>query len=59
MAVMAIALVGISRSDPHSISTSLWIAFWVYCLASATQDIAIDGYSIGITEHGKEAPSTQ
>jgi PAT family beta-lactamase induction signal transducer AmpG len=56
MAVMAIALVGISRSDPHSISTSLWIAFWVYCLASATQDIAIDGYSIGITEHGKEGP---
>jgi PAT family beta-lactamase induction signal transducer AmpG len=56
MAVMAIALVGIARSDPHSISTSLWIAFWVYCLASATQDIAIDGYSIGITERGAEGP---
>ena len=56
MAVMAFALVGISRSDPHSISTSLWIAFCVYCLASATQDIAIDGYSIGITERGKEGP---
>jgi PAT family beta-lactamase induction signal transducer AmpG len=56
MAVMAIALIGISRSDPHSISTSLWIAFWVYCLASATQDIAIDGFSIGITEHGEEGP---
>ena len=56
MAVMAAALVGISQSDPHSISTSLWIAFWVYCLASATQDVAIDGYSIGITEHGQEGP---
>ena len=56
MAVMAAALVGISQSDPHSISSSLWIAFWVYCLASATQDVAIDGYSIGITEHGEEGP---
>jgi PAT family beta-lactamase induction signal transducer AmpG len=56
MAAMAVALIGISQSDPHSISTSLWIAFWAYCLASATQDVAIDGYSIGITEHGQEGP---
>jgi PAT family beta-lactamase induction signal transducer AmpG len=56
MAVMAAALVGISQSDPYSISTSLWIAFWIYCLASATQDVAIDGYSIGITERGQEGP---
>jgi PAT family beta-lactamase induction signal transducer AmpG len=56
MAVMAAALVGISLCDPHSISASLWIAFWVYCLASATQDVAIDGYSIGITERGEEGP---
>ena len=56
MAVMAAALIGISQSDPHSISTSLWIAFWIYCLASATQDVAIDGYSIGITERGEEGP---
>ena len=56
MAVMAAALIGVSQSDPHSISTSLWIAFWIYCLASATQDVAIDGYSIGITERGEEGP---
>ncbi len=56
MAVMAAALVGVSQSDPRTISTSLWIAFWVYCLASATQDVAIDGYSIGITERGEEGP---
>jgi len=56
MAVMAAALVGISQCDPHTISTSLWIAFWIYCLASATQDVAIDGYSIGITERGEEGP---
>jgi len=56
MAVMAAALVGIAQNDPHSISLSLWIAFWVYCLASATQDVAIDGYAIGITERGEEGP---
>jgi len=56
MVGMAVALVGISQCDPHSISVPLWIAFWVYCLASATQDVAIDGYAIGITERGDEGP---
>jgi PAT family beta-lactamase induction signal transducer AmpG len=56
MAVMAAAIFWVSQSDAHSISISLWIALWVYCLASATQDVAIDAYSIGITEHGQEGP---
>ena len=56
MAVMATAAFWISQSDAHSIAIPLWIALWVYCLASATQDIAIDAYSIGITEHGEEGP---
>jgi PAT family beta-lactamase induction signal transducer AmpG len=56
MAVMAAAIFCISRSDAGSISAALWVAFWVYCLASATQDIAIDAYSIGITAHGEEGP---
>ena len=56
MAVMTVAIFSISQSDPHPISTPLWIAFWVYCLASATQDIAIDAYSISITERGAEGP---
>ena len=56
MLVMAAAIFWISQSHPHPISTALWIAFWFYCLASATQDIAIDAYSIGITERGEEGP---
>jgi len=56
MAVMTAAIFWVSQSDAHSVSISLWIALWVYCLASATQDVAIDAYSIGITEHGQEGP---
>ena len=53
---MAVATFWIAQSDALSVSTALWIAFWVYCLASATQDIAIDAYSIGITPRGEEGP---
>jgi PAT family beta-lactamase induction signal transducer AmpG len=56
MAAMAVATFWIAQSDALAISTALWIAFWVYCLASATQDIAIDAYSIGITPRGEEGP---
>jgi PAT family beta-lactamase induction signal transducer AmpG len=56
MAVMSAAIFWISCSDVHSLSISLWIALWAFCLASATQDIAIDAYSIGITERGEEGP---
>ena len=56
MLAMAAASCAIALSDHDSISTGLWIAFSVFCLASATQDIAIDAYSIGITAHGQEGP---
>jgi PAT family beta-lactamase induction signal transducer AmpG len=57
MAAMAAALLWIAYSAPHaSLSLALWAAFWIYCLASATQDIAIDGYSISITRRGDEGP---
>jgi len=56
LAAMVAATFWISQSDAHSASTALWIAFFTYCLASATQDIAIDAYSIGITARGEEGP---
>ncbi len=56
MAAMAAAALWISQSDAQPVSTALWVALWIYCLASATQDVAIDGYSIGITERGHEGP---
>lgn len=56
MAAMSAALVCIAASDPQPVSAFLWGAFWCYCLASATQDVAIDAYSIGLTDRGEEGP---
>jgi len=56
MLAMAAAASAIALSDHDSVSMGLWIAFSVFCLASATQDIAIDAYAIGITAHGQEGP---
>jgi len=58
MVAMAVALLSIAGSDGDRISTLLWFAMGMYCLASATQDIAIDAYSIGITKRGDEGPVT-
>ena len=48
----------ISGTDPYPIGTALWFALGFYCLASATQDVAIDAYSIAITRRGDEGPVT-
>jgi PAT family beta-lactamase induction signal transducer AmpG len=56
MAAMSAALLCIAASDPQPVSAFLWGAFWCYCLASATQDVAIDAYSIGLTDRGEEGP---
>jgi PAT family beta-lactamase induction signal transducer AmpG len=56
MAAMAFALVGIGRADPSQLSVFLWGCIGVYCVASATQDVAIDAYSIGLAERGDEGP---
>jgi PAT family beta-lactamase induction signal transducer AmpG len=58
MAAMALALLWLASTDAHQISVYLWFALGMYCLASATQDIAIDAYSIGITNRGDEGPVT-
>ncbi len=56
LAVMTAAIVCVGQSDAREISVFLWLALSFYCLASATQDIAIDAYSIGITDPGEEGP---
>jgi len=56
MAAMSAALMCIAASDPQPVTAWLWAAFWCYCLASATQDVAIDAYSIGLTDRGEEGP---
>ncbi|HJO22895.1 MAG: MFS transporter [Myxococcota bacterium] len=34
-----------------------WLVLASYCAASATQDIAIDAYTIGLIDHGDEGPA--
>jgi PAT family beta-lactamase induction signal transducer AmpG len=56
LCVMAAALATSAVDEPLSLGALLWLSIAVFCLASATQDIAIDAYSIGITERGEEGP---
>lgn len=56
MACMGMCLLSWSSGDPAAIGSWLWIALALYCAASATQDIAIDAYTIGLVERGEEGP---
>lgn len=52
--VMAVLAVAIPWLDPKSVSAGLWVLLFAFTVASATQDIAIDAYTIGLTERGEE-----
>jgi len=54
MAACLMALVGVS---PERIGAGIWLAMTLYCVASATQDIAIDAYTIGLVDRGEEGPA--
>ncbi len=54
---IALALLGLAALDPAAQPRALWLAMAAVCLASATQDIAIDAYSIGIVRAGEEGPA--
>jgi len=51
LALAAMAASGVTGS---TIATVLWLTVALYCIASATQDIAIDAYTIGIVDPGEE-----
>jgi PAT family beta-lactamase induction signal transducer AmpG len=53
---MALALLGVAAADPITAGWLLWTCVGVYCFASATQDVAIDAYSIGLADRGDEGP---
>jgi PAT family beta-lactamase induction signal transducer AmpG len=42
---------------PSELGPILWSLMGLYCMASATQDIAIDAYTIGLVERGEEGPA--
>ena len=54
---MAIALGAIAVAEPNPIGLGLWCALALYCAASATQDVAIDAYTIGLVDRGEEGPA--
>lgn len=56
MAAMALCLASLVEGTPAAIGVWLWIALGLYCTASATQDVAIDAYTIGLIDRGEEGP---
>ena len=44
----------LAGSAPEHVGVWLWMVLAVFCIGSATQDIAIDAYTIGIVERGQE-----
>jgi PAT family beta-lactamase induction signal transducer AmpG len=57
LCVMAAALVALGSEDAATISLLAWATLIVFCVASATQDIAIDAYTIGLVPRGEEGPA--
>jgi PAT family beta-lactamase induction signal transducer AmpG len=56
LCAMAAALAVLASADPLALGPALFAVFALFCLASATQDIAIDAYTIGLTPRGEEGP---
>jgi PAT family beta-lactamase induction signal transducer AmpG len=54
---MALALLAVARGGASELTLAVWLAVSAYCLASATQDIAIDAYTIGLVDSGQEGPA--
>lgn len=57
LATMAGALALAGLRDPAAPDAMLWMLLAGFCLASATQDIAIDAYTIGLLDRGEEGPA--
>jgi PAT family beta-lactamase induction signal transducer AmpG len=57
LVAIAAALVALAGLDPVARPAALALAVAVVCFASATQDIAIDAYSIALVPKGQEGPA--
>jgi PAT family beta-lactamase induction signal transducer AmpG len=49
-----LALLAVRPAQPDA---WLWLVLAAFCAASATQDVAIDAYTIGLVERGAEGPA--
>jgi PAT family beta-lactamase induction signal transducer AmpG len=54
MVVVALSMVLVPRLDPLGAQWLVFAAIGLLCIASATQDIAIDAYTIGLVDRGEE-----
>ncbi|MGI9590238.1 MAG: MFS transporter, partial [Myxococcota bacterium] len=54
---MALALLALGQIGASEATLALWLAASAYTAASATQDIAIDAYTIGMVAVGQEGPA--
>jgi len=54
LAAMAASQLALAAVADGGIGGAVWLALALFCLASATQDIAIDAYTIGFVERGRE-----
>ena len=54
LVAIALALLGVGALDPRAALPAVGAAIALFCLASATQDIAIDAYTIGLVRPGEE-----
>jgi len=52
VSLLILPVVGLERIDFF-----FWAVLIAFCVGSATQDIAIDAYTIGIVQHGEEGPA--
>jgi MFS family permease len=57
LSVMAGSLLVFAGGSQDGVGALAWLALAVFCLASATQDVAIDAYTIGLVERGREGPA--
>ncbi len=56
MGIVAVALGTVAVLDASQAGVALFTAFVVFCLASATQDVAIDAYTIGLVSRDAVGP---
>lgn len=57
LVAMTACLLLLASADATALGPLLWIALAAFCIASATQDVAIDAYTIGLVERGEEGPT--
>ena len=57
LVAMTACLLALSSGDVATLGVTLWIALAAFCIASATQDVAIDAYTIGLVDRGEEGPT--